>query len=268
MSPGLQIEDQWDENAAAYDRFCSSYSLYHKSSRLLVEFSSISPGMAVVDLGCGTGATTAAILERLNNAGSVLAVDISEIMLQHARRRIDSPCVRFCHGPAEELDRLISEPVDRILSNYAFFQFTGKEQVLAAVGRALKPGGLFVFNSAPQDEGVAELPGSDLLQDLVFRARQSAGSAPAGQSHYGIEKKTLYLDSYGLRLSDTKICSVELSERELLAFYAIPCMGSFLLGLPQEQLAIVISAAERNCEGRPPARILHRQAVAIVQRIE
>jgi ubiquinone/menaquinone biosynthesis C-methylase UbiE len=263
----VELERLWNENAAEYDRFCSSYSLYQKSSRLLVECASISPGMNVVDLGCGAGATTAVILEKLNDQGSVTAIDISERMLEYARRHIDSPCVRFCHSAAEEFDALISEPADRILSNYAFFQFTGKEEVLGAVSRALRPGGLFVFNSSSQDDSEMELPGSELLRELASQIRPPDGSAPAGQFRYGIEKKVLYLDTYGLRLLDMRTYHIELSVREVLAFYAIPCIGSFLLGLNEEQLNAVIAAAEKKFQGRMAASILHDYAVALLQRI-
>ena len=45
------------------------------------------PGERVVEIGCGTGATTRALAERVGQGGRVLAVDVSEPLLARARER-------------------------------------------------------------------------------------------------------------------------------------------------------------------------------------
>ena len=266
MHLSTQMETLWDANAAAYSRFCAGHSLYRESSRLLVESAELRPGMVVVDLGCGTGATTAVIVEKLENKGAILAVDISLNMLAFAKSQIQSPCVRFIRAPAEDLDRHIARPVDRVLSNFAFFQFGDKERVLAALGRVLKPGGLFVFNSAAG--GFASLDGaeSDFVLDVILSEKEAAGLGSAANMEAAVERKELYLDNYGLRLLDLVTRDLMISVREVLAFYRIPCVGAFLLGLPEGELERLLSVVEGRLKGRENESILCRHAVAVIER--
>ena len=60
------------------------------------------PGERVVDVGCGTGATTLLLAEQVGREGSVLGVDISEPMLAFARRRsAEGEPVRFLRADAQ-----------------------------------------------------------------------------------------------------------------------------------------------------------------------
>ena len=58
-----------------YDRFMGRYS--RELAPLLIEFAGVEPGMVVVDVGCGPGALTERLVERVG-AGNVAAADPSE----------------------------------------------------------------------------------------------------------------------------------------------------------------------------------------------
>src|SRR6185436_746420 len=64
-------------------------SLFEPLEELLV--AAIPPGSAchVLDVGCGTGATTIAAARRLGQGGQALGVDISEPMIDAARARAE-----------------------------------------------------------------------------------------------------------------------------------------------------------------------------------
>lgn len=68
----------------------------------------LAPGMHVLELGCGTGALTAAMLER---GAVVTAVDQSEPMLRRARRRAPAATFATCelttYRPARRFDRVL-----------------------------------------------------------------------------------------------------------------------------------------------------------------
>ena len=49
-----------------------------------------SAGERAIDIGCGCGATTIALAQRVRTDGRVLGVDISEPMLERARERCDA----------------------------------------------------------------------------------------------------------------------------------------------------------------------------------
>src|SRR5690242_10265645 len=60
-------------------------------------------GERVIDLGCGCGASTLRLAERVGAAGKVLGVDISAPMLARARERAAGiPWVDFYEGDAAE----------------------------------------------------------------------------------------------------------------------------------------------------------------------
>ena len=89
----------------------------------------------ILDLGCGDGALT----EKLVAAGAdVLGVDASEAMVEAARARgLD---VRVQDGQALDFDRAF----DAVFSNAALHWMLDPDAVIAAVHRALRPGGRFV----------------------------------------------------------------------------------------------------------------------------
>jgi SAM-dependent methyltransferase len=109
-------------------------------------------GGLVVDLGCGSGV----FAERLTRAGyDVLGVDLSDAMLNLARKR--APLARFQRGslfraklPCCVAVSAIGESV-----NYLFDQkgATRLPEFFGRVHRALKPGGVFVFDVAGPGRG-------------------------------------------------------------------------------------------------------------------
>ena len=87
--------------AEAYDRFMGRYSV--RLSPLLADLAGIEPGeheMRIIDVGCGPGALTAELDERVGSA-SVSAVDPSEPFVAAARKR--HPAVDVRQASAEEL---------------------------------------------------------------------------------------------------------------------------------------------------------------------
>ena len=68
------------------------------------------PGLRWVDLGCGTGALTSALLATAAPA-RVLAVDPSSALLDEARERTDDSRVEFCVGTAVDLPPDVADVV-------------------------------------------------------------------------------------------------------------------------------------------------------------
>lgn len=88
----------FDVAAEAYDGFMGRYS--RLLSAQLAGFASVSPGQRVLDVGCGTGALTRELVERLG-AGGVAAVDPSPSFVVACRER--HPGVDIRQASAEQL---------------------------------------------------------------------------------------------------------------------------------------------------------------------
>src|SRR5919198_2611489 len=82
----------------AYDRFMGRYSV--ELAPQMADLAGITPGQRVLDVGCGPGALTAELVERLG-ASEVSAVDPSEQFVAAARERHPEVDVRA--AAAEEL---------------------------------------------------------------------------------------------------------------------------------------------------------------------
>ncbi|MCX2924063.1 methyltransferase domain-containing protein [Streptomyces sp. NEAU-W12] len=97
-------------------------------------------GLHVLDLGCGTGASTQALL-RASPRARITAVDASSGMLRRARAKPWPARVRFQHLTAEETAREEEGPYDAVFAAYLFRNVTDPDAVLASVRSLLRPGG-------------------------------------------------------------------------------------------------------------------------------
>ncbi|MFE7646649.1 methyltransferase domain-containing protein [Streptomyces phaeoluteigriseus] len=97
-------------------------------------------GLHVLDLGCGTGASTRALLRAAPRA-RITAVDASSGMLRRALAKQWPAQVRFQHLTAEEVVTTGEGPYDAVFAAYLFRNVTDPDGVLAAVRSLLRPGG-------------------------------------------------------------------------------------------------------------------------------
>ncbi|MFD5424188.1 class I SAM-dependent methyltransferase [Streptomyces sp. NPDC127084] len=97
-------------------------------------------GLHLLDLGCGTGASTQALLKVAPRA-RITAVDASAGMLTRALAKPWPPQVRFVHLTAEELATIGRGVFDAVFAAYLLRNVTDRDRVLAAVRAMLRPGG-------------------------------------------------------------------------------------------------------------------------------
>lgn len=137
------LADAFDEAAPAYDLLTALNPGYRadlaRSARRL-QLPRAGAGLHVLDLGCGTGASTRALL-RAAPLARITAVDASAGMLRRARAKRWPAQVRFLHRSAEQLPELREGPFDAVLAAYLFRNVTDPDRVLAAVRGRLRPGG-------------------------------------------------------------------------------------------------------------------------------
>jgi len=109
------------------------------------------PGARWLDVGCGTGALTAAILDADPRA-SVCSLDASGAYVAFARSRISDPRVTFGAADAESLP-VRSASVDRVTSGLMLNFVPEPARALAEMSRVVRRGGtvaLYVWDYAAE----------------------------------------------------------------------------------------------------------------------
>jgi SAM-dependent methyltransferase len=122
-------------SADAYDRWVGRYG--PSLAAELVAFADVKPGMLALDVGCGPGALTTALVEVLG-AENVAAVDPSEPFVEAARARL--PGVEIRVAPAEKLP-FMDDRIDVVLSQLVVNFMTDAEAGVREMARVAKPGG-------------------------------------------------------------------------------------------------------------------------------
>lgn len=133
----------FDVHARSYDRLVGANPGYHEHLRMTTRRMGLpngGAGLRLLDLGCGTGASTAALLDAAP-AAEITAVDASAEMLAQARRKTWNAPVRFIHGDAENLaSNGIVGPFDGILAAYLLRNLVDRDAALRRFRALLRPG--------------------------------------------------------------------------------------------------------------------------------
>jgi SAM-dependent methyltransferase len=99
-------------------------------------------GERVLDLGCGGGATTLAITERVGPQGAALGLDVAPMLIERARHRASAAAssARFVCADAATA-HLDTPPFDRLFSRFGSMFFDAPVPAFANLKTMLKPGG-------------------------------------------------------------------------------------------------------------------------------
>jgi ubiquinone/menaquinone biosynthesis C-methylase UbiE len=247
-------------NARKYDEYARQFGTYNDTSRDLVDFAEVKPGMWVIDLACGTGVTSQAVLDVLDGTGHLHSVDRSQAMLEIAHQHMKADNLSFHLSRAESMHQVIHEPVDRVVCNSAFWQ-TDSRDTLAAIRSTLKPGGKLAYNlpgpffkSAEMNTGAGQ--GADLGLLMREVARTEFGIQPPlpVSSRYRKYRPTLddvrsILNQNGFALTTYKVITYQQSLEAASAFYTIPVMTErVLVGVNYETRMAILSRAKAQLD--------------------
>ena len=148
---------------------------------LLVTAVTAASARAVLDVGCGTGATTLAVARRFHGNGRCVGVDISAPMLELARVRAEAEHLpaQFIHADAE---RYAFEPAvfDAVISRFGVMFFERPVDAFANLRHAAQPDAtlcLIAWRSAADNPFMttAEHAAAPLLPNLPHRKPDAPG---------------------------------------------------------------------------------------------
>ncbi len=251
--------------ALAYDEVAV---LQHEIGRRMLErldTMRIQPA-TVLDIGCGTGVATEALLRRYPRA-EVYALDFALPMLARARKR--GRWLRRPRCVAADLDflPLADRSVDLVFSNAAVQWSERPPQAFAEIARVLRPGGLMLFSSF----------GPDTLKEL-----RAAWSVVDGGEHV---HRFIDLHDYGDMLMAAGLADPVMDVERMVVTYAdaLTLMRELKVigagnasrararGLAgRDQIARVCDAYERfrQADGRLPVsyEVVHGHAWGATQR--
>ncbi|MBO0679842.1 class I SAM-dependent methyltransferase [Mycolicibacterium sp. S2-37] len=157
--PRAQVPAAFDVGAAAYDRLVGANPGYHDHLRLSAERMNLPDGgrgLRLLDAGCGTGASTAALLAVAPHA-EIVAVDASAGMLAEAAAKDWPDSVRFVHSKIEDIAAAgVTGPFDGIFAAYLLRNLDDPDTQLRTFSTLLRPGApLTVHEYSVRDSPVA-----------------------------------------------------------------------------------------------------------------
>ena len=169
------LQSQFDAWAAAYDADVAAsaadgaaggvgfpFAGYDRVLARVAELADLAPGVAVLELGPGTGNLTARLAER---GAAVWALDFSAEMLARARARVPAAYFAQAHLLGDYPPDF-HRPFDRVVSTYTFHEFPLPDK-LALLRRLftdhLRPGGAVVIG----DIGFPAAAARDALRDAA-----------------------------------------------------------------------------------------------------
>jgi len=168
-----KVAGVFDSVAGKYDLMNDLMSLgvHRLWKRFAVSVSGVRAGERVLDLAGGTGDLSSRLLSRVGPKGLVVLSDINASMLGEGRKRlIDEGAIgniAYAQIDAEQLP-FRNNSFDCITIGFGLRNVTRKEQALAAMYRALKPGGRVIILEFSQPVAPGLKPAYDLYPFAVL----------------------------------------------------------------------------------------------------
>jgi ubiquinone/menaquinone biosynthesis C-methylase UbiE len=186
-TPG-DVPAAFDAGAPAYDALVGANPGYHDHLRLSAERMQLPDGgrgMRLLDAGCGTGLSTAALLAAAPHA-EIIGVDGSAGMLAQANAKSWPSSVRFVRSHIEDLaDAGVDGPFDGIFAAYLIRNLADADTQLTAFRELLRPGGTLAVHEYSV--------GDSRLATAVWNAVCATVIIPAGRIRTGDASLYRYL---------------------------------------------------------------------------
>jgi ubiquinone/menaquinone biosynthesis C-methylase UbiE len=148
-------------------------------SQTLLERLDLEPGMSVLDVGCGPGRLAIPAAQRVGPAGNLVALDVQEEMLRRLQTRMQrAPLdnIQLVHAGIGK-NVLARNEFDRAILVTVLGEIPAREEALAEIYGALKPGGLLSITEViPDPHYQSRRTVRRLAKEAGFWEKQSFGN--------------------------------------------------------------------------------------------
>lgn len=168
------VRDLYDERAPIYDEDLEGTGNFHKAQQAdYIKWMSLSPGLKLLDLACGTGGITIPAARTVGPTGTVIGVDISPKSLDIARSKAqrEGLSVTFLEHDIGNLVGLETHGIkegtfDLITCAAAFVMVENPGAAVKNWATLLKKGGKLIFDASTNDSLVPALCFDKVKEEL------------------------------------------------------------------------------------------------------
>jgi predicted methyltransferase len=127
----------------------------YANRKKIVQECNLKPGMAVADIGAGTGLFTHLFAEAVGPKGKVYAVDIAPSFVRHIENTAHEAGLKNVVGVVctQTSAKLPPQSVDRVFICDTYHHFEFPHKTMASIRAAMKPGGQLVLIDFHRIEG-------------------------------------------------------------------------------------------------------------------
>jgi ubiquinone/menaquinone biosynthesis C-methylase UbiE len=202
-----RIATTFNRVAENYD--CHPLRFFDIAAQHLIDDLTLYGHEQVLDIACGTGKATLALAEKLP-AGHVHGIDISEQMLNQAKKKADARGLKNLSWHCTDIDEYQApqEGVDAITSGFGLFFLPDIQGSTNKLVETLKPGGQFAFTTFTEGafSPLSDLAFATFNQYGIETPQAKLRQLDSVESHYlllstaGLENITTLIEQCGYYL--------------------------------------------------------------------
>ena len=156
--------------------------IFRPTTRSLLDRVGVRPGMACMDVGCGTGGVTFDLASRVGPEGRVVGLDMDDLRIEEGRRDAAASKVPNVEFRLADI-RTVSDPApeyDLVYSRFLLDNVARAAEVLNTMCGMLKPGGKLVAECTDYSGWYCypALAAFDRAVELVSEERRRTGGFP------------------------------------------------------------------------------------------